>query len=225
MKDGRLLQLARPAFALDEQFVNTALRKGPLEGVPRKNTTGADADEPTQEVWSGFTEVAGAKNFVVFAASLTSTVTVTPTTLHQAIHGMNTGGHPHNHSRWPTDYIMFETNGTSKIANFSATQPLVLSPKATDGTPDSPWDFSYYSIAPVLGNGWTLLGEQDKWVPLAAARFMDVTTLPIGLIIKIHGAPGETVNVAVVPPGAAAPETKSCLVGQDSSCVIKAVAE
>jgi hypothetical protein len=40
MKDGRLLQLDRPAFALDQQFVHTALRKGPLEHVPRVNETG-----------------------------------------------------------------------------------------------------------------------------------------------------------------------------------------
>jgi hypothetical protein len=218
MRDGRLLQLARPAFVLDEQIVHTALRKGPLEGVPRLNPPGPDAEEPTQEAWSGYTEVAGAKNFVVFAAQLTSTVTVTPSMLHQAIDGM--GGTQKN---WPTQYILFETNSTSKIRNFSVANPLVISPKATDGTRDSPWDFSFYSIAPVLGNGWTLLGEQDKWVSLSATRFTDVTTLPAGLVIKIHGAPGEIVNIGVVPPGAAAPMTKSCTVDQGSSCVIKAL--
>ena len=65
MADGTLLQLERPAFALDEQFVHTALRTGPLAAVPRTNATGPDASEPTQEVWSGFTRVAGAVNFVV----------------------------------------------------------------------------------------------------------------------------------------------------------------
>jgi hypothetical protein len=218
MKDGRLLQLARPAFAFDEQFVHTALRKGPLENQARVNQTGSDSDEPTQEVWSGYTEVAGAHNFVVFAAQLTSTVTVTPDMLHHAIHGYD-GHHNDSHS----NFIVFEANSTMKIVNFSATEPLVISPKSTDGTPDSPWDFSYYSIAPVLANGWTLLGEQDKWVSLSAARFMDVTTLASGLIIKIHGSPGEVVNVAYVPPGATTPSTKSCTVGQDSSCVVKAL--
>jgi hypothetical protein len=170
-------------------------------------------------VWSGFTEVAGAHNFVVFAASLTDKVTVTPIMLHESIHGYD----HHNGSHGSINYIMFEANSTSKIMNFSDSEPLVLSPKSTDGSPDSPWDFSYYSIAPVLGNGWTLLGEQDKWVSLSAARFMDVTTLASGLIIKVHGSPGEVVNVAFVPPGATAPLTKSCTVGQDSSCVIKAL--
>ena len=54
-----------------------------------------------------------------------------------------------------------------KVFNFSESSPLVLKPKI-EGTNDSPADFVYYSIAPVLGNGWTLLGEQSKWVPLSA---------------------------------------------------------
>ena len=58
---------------------------------------------------------------------------------------------------------------------------------------------------------------------LVSAASAALTTLPAGLIIKVHGSPGETVNVGVVAPGASSVTTKSCTVGQDSSCVIKAL--
>jgi hypothetical protein len=37
------------------------------------------------------------------------------------------------------------------------------------------YDFQVYSIAPVLPNGWTLLGEPDKWVHVSSARFRDLS--------------------------------------------------
>ena len=37
------------------------------------------------------------------------------------------------------------------------------------------WDFQHHAVSPVLGNGWSLLGEQSKWVPVSAARFHGLT--------------------------------------------------
>ena len=33
------------------------------------------------------------------------------------------------------------------------------------------YDFQLHTVSPVLGNGWALLGEPDKWVSVSAARF------------------------------------------------------
>ena len=33
------------------------------------------------------------------------------------------------------------------------------------------YDFQLHTASPVLGNGWALLGEPDKWVSVSAARF------------------------------------------------------
>jgi hypothetical protein len=29
------------------------------------------------------------------------------------------------------------------------------------------WDFQLHAVAPTLENGWTLLGEPSKWVPVS----------------------------------------------------------
>ncbi len=37
------------------------------------------------------------------------------------------------------------------------------------------YDFTVHTIAPVLGNGWALLGEPDKWVSVSAKRFSSLS--------------------------------------------------
>lgn len=36
------------------------------------------------------------------------------------------------------------------------------------------YDFEVHTVSPVLGNGWALLGEPDKWVSVSAARFQSL---------------------------------------------------
>ena len=112
-----------------------------------------------------------------------------------------------------------KTHTTAALVDFSADKPIVLAPKVA-GQRDMPWDFSFYSIAPVFANGWALLGEQDKWISVSADRFTDVTTLSNGLVVKLRGTPGEVVNVSFKKPGQETPLVVSCTVPQSSTVKI-----
>eukprot|EP00466_Bigelowiella_natans_P005419 jgi/Bigna1/88692/estExt_fgenesh1_pg.C_360112 len=71
--------------------------------------------------------------------------------------------------------------------------------------------FEVWSLSPVLRNGWSLLGDVSKWVPVASKRFQQIEEIGRGnrgeminnnisgmasqLSASILGSPGETVTV------------------------------
>ena len=55
-----------------------------------------------------------------------------------------------------------------QVASFSASAPIELQACGM-------YDFTVHTIAPVLGNGWALLGEPDKWVSVSAKRFSSLS--------------------------------------------------
>ena len=63
-------------------------------------------------------------------------------------------------------YVHYEANATSTV---SSTPTIAL--KAC-----GKWDFQLHAVAPVLDNGWALLGEPSKWVPVSKARFDSLAT-------------------------------------------------
>lgn len=61
-------------------------------------------------------------------------------------------------------------------------------------------DFQLWTVVPVLGNGWSLLGEVDKWVALSTVRFQRVETSETDVTVFIRGIVGERVSVAFRSP-------------------------
>ena len=54
-----------------------------------------------------------------------------------------------------------------------------------------------------LRGGWILLGEVAKYVPLSPARFTAVNVTGVDsdvLVLSVHGAPGEIVDVVLKQP-------------------------
>jgi hypothetical protein len=99
-------------------------------------------------------------------------------------------GHTH-----ATKYVSYESNATS---TFVTTDSIAF--KACDR-----WDFQVWAHAPVLENGWVLLGEPSKWVPVSNARFQDLTLNMDGntasASVTARGPPGEAITVAWLAPG------------------------
>jgi hypothetical protein len=62
-----------------------------------------------------------------------------------------------------------------------------------------------WAHAPVLENGWVLLGEPSKWVPVSNARFQDLVVITEGSTtsasVTARGPPGEAITVAWLAPG------------------------
>lgn len=60
----------------------------------------------------------------------------------------------------------------------------------------------YYIVAPLLSNGWSLLGELGKVTPMAAARTSNLQVAADGFTASIAGSAGEPqgLTFAVLPP-------------------------
>jgi len=200
MKDGTLLQLHQPAFALDVQFVQKAFGSG----------------GPVGQVWSGFSRVAGVTYSILFSAVLSGSYAVGLKVLSQGF------GAEFDYANALSNqtFVAYEANKTDTLFEVSASLPLRLTPKE-EGKADSRWDFTFHSIAPVYSNGWALLGEPDKWIAVSEERFTDVTELPTALVVNLRGTPGEIVNVAFKVPGSMAPKVVSCVVPQSGTAKLK----
>ena len=87
------------------------------------------------------------------------------------------------------------------------------------------WDFQIFAVAPVLDDGWVLLGEQSKWVPVSNARFSQLSFSSDGAdthaSVIAEGSFGELVSVSWLAPGASAPAVVTCLVGQGSKSQVE----
>ncbi|MDP8225588.1 MAG: hypothetical protein P9L99_19670 [Candidatus Lernaella stagnicola] len=57
------------------------------------------------------------------------------------------------------------------------------------------YDFTHLILAPVLTNGLALLGETDKFVPLADKRFTKIEALHDAIAVTVAGVPGERVTL------------------------------
>ena len=52
-------------------------------------------------------------------------------------------------------------------------------------------DFELLHASPMLPNGWALVGETAKWVPVSANRVASVALAGDGLEVELRGAAGE----------------------------------
>ena len=79
--------------------------------------------------------------------------------------------------------------------------------------------FELHAIAPLASNGWVLLGETGKFVPVSAQRLASVTALPGGgFELELLGAPSEVVRMGAADVrGGSAPVYAETAMGADGS--------
>ena len=83
--------------------------------------------------------------------------------------------------------------------------------------------FQMHTVAPVAANGWVLLGEADKFVPISNQRIASVTaTANGGFSLSLKGAVGEkvTMGAAEVKGGAKAPVYAEATIGADGTAIL-----
>ena len=79
-------------------------------------------------------------------------------------------------------------------------------------------NFEYWVIAPVFpGTGGALLGELDKIVSVADKRILTIIVLGDTYVIKLRGAPGETVNMSTFDMKSGRVKTAVCMIGSDGT--------
>ena len=197
MANGRLLAADKPAMLIDAAHVQKAFSGSTTGNASDGATSGAG---PDGEVWVTHTHLGDSVFGVAMAAVLQSDYQLS---LAKDM-GMS-GAHVH-----------YEANTSSSVSR-SPTIPLKTCGK---------WDFQLYAVAPVLPNGWALLGEPDKWVPVSNERFRDFSSSGGGggdgsSSVTTMGVEGETVSVAWLAPNATTPTTVVCTIARGSAVSVR----
>lgn len=180
---GRLLQPSRPASATDASFKVAAL--GGAGPVAQR-----DGNLP---VMSSHTVVGGRSWAHVLVIGLASAAEVSPAALPVDVapaagdNGLLAYGGWHE-----------EGGGSFELLGaFSEAAPLVLA-----AAPD-PHDWRLFHVAPVFANGWALLGEAAKLVPVSVLRTASVAPTAAGVQVGLRGEPGEAVTLSFAKPASA----------------------
>ena len=129
------------------------------------------------DVWSSDSTHDGRSWHYVFAAEVKTLVTLT------AADFGATGPHV------ALNYMTGETR------TFDDKTPLEITvqPNGVKAVP-----FSYTVVAPAGPNGWTLIGEREKFVTMSKQRFTKVSA--DGLSVELAGVPGEAIELVWVAP-------------------------
>lgn len=202
MDDGRLLQPDAPARALDAMLLRMALNA---------------SDGPAGQVWGTTTTVAGAGTYVhVLVADVAQPFSLSVADVVSA--GAD------GHASLAQSFLVVENSNASAAApttvSFSSSRPLSV--PACGRT-----DFRLFHAAPTLANGWTLLGEVAKWLPVSAARVRIVRASSDSggaVHATIVGAAGEKVTLWFADPSGTVSST-TCVVGDDLVAVVSSSGE
>lgn len=93
-------------------------------------------------------------------------------------------------------FFVHEANMTSATSGFiwSEDTPLKLNACETS-------DFQVWTVSPVLSNGWTVLGELSKWVPVSPTRLLEVSAIQEGGVkVLLAGVATEEITITFVTP-------------------------
>ena len=102
------------------------------------------------------------------------------------------------------------------VLDFTASSKLMISKCGKT-------DFQYWTIAPVLDNGWALLGELNKILTISETRFPDIEVRDPSdqqYLVVLQGVAGEIVPVTLYNPKEKKTVTVSCTVGPAGTAVL-----
>ena len=81
-------------------------------------------------------------------------------------------------------------------------------------------DFQYWSLAPIFNNGWALLGELNKIIPVSETRFIDLTLLRGSYVVYLSGVQGEKVPVTLYDTHNEKAIVYICVIGPSGGSVL-----
>ena len=186
---GRLLQPSRAATAIDAGF--------------RARVWGASAG-PMGEVYATRSVVSGWLFHHVLAAAMGAPFNLAPADLAPMDAELSPTPPPDASGR-----VAYALNTTSLspetlvVRAWTATAPIALIKSAEP-------IFELWHTAPVFANGWAVLGEISKWVPVATARIAWIDENSAGVSVSLTGEAGEAISFVFWSAGSGA-VTVSCV--------------
>lgn len=190
--DGTLLKPDRPATPLDSYWSVRAY--------------GANADGPQGEVWSTETTVSGSKWLYAIGTMLARPYSLTLKELLAASSAWP-ANYASNHqasaaTKTPpgSGYVVYDFwAGPATAVEITDANPLVFPAGIDYGAA------RYFVAAPVLENGWAVLGEAAKFVAVARQRFLEVAVATDGKGVRVRmiGSVGEQIEIWARDPSGA----------------------
>ena len=141
---------------------------------------------PAGHVWSTHTMVGASRFDVVFSTEVTAAYDLKLSELNVAL-GVRAATVAFVHDPFRT--------AAPAVATFDEATPLHIMPFAAEP------DFALHAASAVESNGWSLLGELNKWVPVSASRFSQIGVDGDDLVATCMGSAGETVKVSFAKGG------------------------
>jgi len=129
------------------------------------------------ELWNSYTDVDGLVWHHVFAANIKTAYSVTPNKL---THGLTPTA---------TTNLVYAYDTPSNVTVFDDSNPLRIAPNGKA-------DFKFYHIAPVFANGWSVLGETDKFISVSHPRFNHVNVNSESIYVDLRGVYNEKVTIS-----------------------------
>eukprot|EP00053_Salpingoeca_punica_P027614 m.25231 g.25231 ORF g.25231 m.25231 type:complete len:316 (-) comp9717_c0_seq1:39-986(-) len=108
--------------------------------------------------------------------------------------------------------LVFEANSTRTLRPFSSSSPITINPC-------DKLSFQFYTIVPVLSNGWALVGETSKWVSVSNTRLQDPVVSTLDLSVVIKGLAGEAVILWLRAPDSTL-VSATCVVGSNGRVIL-----
>lgn len=209
---GRLLQPSRGLTTVDAAAVGRAFP--------------SFADAPQGELYATYSYLTG--GFIwdhVFAANLTSAYLLRPRVL------APTRADVSLRTRWQGDVLLDRLSPEAASVVYAlntttlALDSLSVAFPFDDAHPATLpacglLDFGLFHTAPVFGNGWALLGELSKWVPVSDARFSDVSVDGATISATVAGAVGEIVSVTLYDTSAGKAFTINCSIPESGRATV-----
>eukprot|EP00051_Salpingoeca_urceolata_P033171 m.19308 g.19308 ORF g.19308 m.19308 type:complete len:807 (-) comp5917_c0_seq1:58-2478(-) len=160
---GDLLQGDRPALALDAQLAQLAF--GPGHGVDG-------------QLWATYTVISGFAYHHVLAATIAQPYVLDIRTLPR----------PPNGQVGNRSFVVENGVGVPVMASLHSTDDAGLAVPVCGRA-----DFRLYHTAPVMTNGWAVLGELAKFVPVSATRIRQIIQNAEDMIVRVAGSAGEAI--------------------------------
>eukprot|EP00040_Diaphanoeca_grandis_P039050 m.258025 g.258025 ORF g.258025 m.258025 type:complete len:1139 (+) comp36016_c0_seq1:75-3491(+) len=180
--DGVLLKPDRPATPIDSYWSVRAF--------------GTSQHGPHGELWATETSVACGDGVLkctyhyAFGTMLESEYTLTLSELVKAGSSWTSNDLGQN----TKEYIVWDLAKSVTSAVVLGTEPLRFARGEDYGSA------TYFIVCPVLANGWSILGEVDKIIPLSQQRILSIVPNMHGVMINLIGAPNEQVIMAAWTP-------------------------
>ena len=180
--DGVIIKPSRPALRLDRFFAS------------------ADPKARQQEIWSAPSRLlnstdSGSMYFTVLATNLVPGATAVSVS---ELWPPQSGDAKFYASRGFYERCANNSLASSCLDVFDSTHPLSVDTGTLPSLHDPIRRFQLRSVAPVLSSGWTIIGEQAKYVRVSEQRLG--AAAGTGQLLRVMGRHGESVEVTLVSP-------------------------